>query len=78
MDKLAFAKRAFARLGTMIGTTSAYMTMILEGGQPAVTVPIEETHNEEDNDIGPVSGPKVLSSIRLAATRGMLLCMFAA
>ena len=79
MDKLAFAKRAFDRLGTMIGTTSAYMAMILRGGQPAVTVtvPIEGTPNEEDNDIGPVSGPKVLSSIRLAATRGMLCCMFA-
>ena len=70
MDKMAFAQRAFARQGMMAGTTSAYMAMTLRGEQPAV----HETPNNEDNDIGPASGPKVLSSIHLATTRGMLCC----
>lgn len=70
LDKMASARRAFDRLGMMAGTISAYTAMVLQGGEPVV----EETPtgNEDVNDIGPVSGPKVLSSIHLATTRGML------
>lgn len=75
MDKMASARRAFAEQGMMKGTTAAYTAMILRGEQPV----IEASLNEEDKDlkdIGPVSGPKVLSSVHLAATRGMLHCTF--
>jgi hypothetical protein len=72
MDKMAFARRAFARQGMMAGTTSSYTAMILRGEQPVV----EATPDEEENDIGPVSGPKVLSSVHLATTCGKPCCTF--
>jgi hypothetical protein len=75
MDKMASARRAFAEQGMMKGTTAAYTAMILRGGQPVA----EATPDEKDKgviDIGPVSGPKVLSSVHLATTRGMLCHTF--
>jgi hypothetical protein len=75
MDKMAFAQRVF---GMMEGTISAFVVMILKGEQPADVrvMPVTVTPNEEENDIGPVSGPKVLSSIHLAAAHGMRCCFF--
>ena len=66
LDKMSFARRIFAEQGMMAGTTSSFTAMLLRGEQPAV----EEVANEEDdsNDMGPISGPKVLSSVQLACT----------
>ena len=77
MDKMAFAQRAFDKQGMMAGTVTAYTAMILRGEQPVPVVEDTPAHNPEDNlyDIGPVSGPKILSSIHLATTRGMLCCI---
>jgi hypothetical protein len=66
MDKMAFAQRAFAERGMMMGTTSSYTAMILRGEQPVV--PVEEMAGQEEDNMGPVSGPKVLSSVELART----------
>lgn len=64
MDKMAFARRVFAEQGMMTGTTSSYTAMILRGEQPSVI----EAADIEDDDMGPVSGPKVLCSVQLACT----------
>ena len=64
MDKMAFAQRAFAEQGMMSSTTSSYTEMILRGEQPVV--PVEETASQEEDDMGPVSGPKILSLVELA------------
>jgi hypothetical protein len=69
MDKMAFARRVFAEQGMMAGTTSSYTAMILRGEQPSVIdaadMPVE------DDDMGPVHGPKVLCSVQLASTPRM-------
>ncbi|KIM38198.1 hypothetical protein M413DRAFT_76253 [Hebeloma cylindrosporum] len=66
-EKLHAARRYFARQGMMDGSTSSYTAMIHAGGAP---VPEPENKEEEglddDEDLGPSSGPKVLSSIKLA------------
>ena len=66
LDKMFFAWRTFAEQGMMAGSTSSYTAMLLRGEQPAV----EEAANQEDDstDMGPTSGPKVLSSVELACT----------
>ena len=65
LDKLAAARRVFTKYGMMEGLTSSYMAMVLQGEQPQPLVNPSEDEDEdnEDYDLGPVSGPKVLSSI---------------
>jgi hypothetical protein len=81
---MSFAQRVFVEWGLMVGTTSSYTAMLLRGELPAVEEAGEEAVDEaaykaadeaanqelEDdlNDMGPVSGPKVLSSVQLAHT----------
>ena len=66
LDKMLFARRMFAEQGMMAGSTSSYTAMLLRGEQPAVG---EAADQEDDsNDMGPTSGPKVLSSVELACT----------
>jgi hypothetical protein len=71
LEKLASASRVFSRVGMMEGTTSSYTAMILRGElpQPRAT---DEGDNEDD-DAGPVHGPRTLSSIELARTAGLFL-----
>ena len=71
LDKLAAARRVFTERGMMEGSTSSYTAMVLRGeqAQPLVDCPTEDD-DEYSNDLGPVSGPKVLSSIELAKTPG--------
>ncbi|KAF8149984.1 hypothetical protein B0H34DRAFT_785236 [Crassisporium funariophilum] len=67
LDKIAAVRRQFERWGMMVGSAVSYMAMLLAGGapEPQVVAPQEA---EEDDDLGPVSGPKVLSSVKLART----------
>jgi hypothetical protein len=71
LDKMSFAKRTFADQGMMSGSTSSYTAMLLRGEQPAV--PGEADQEDDLNDLGPISGPKVLSSVQLACTPCRLL-----
>jgi hypothetical protein len=57
-------------LGMMNGTTASYTAMILRGEQPQPRV-VAAVDEDDDNDNGPVSGPKSLSSVELAHTAGM-------
>lgn len=61
---MTFARRVLAEKGMMEGTTSSYTAMVLEGHQPQPSAP-PDTFKDTD-DMGPSSGPKVLSSIELA------------
>ncbi|KIM40548.1 hypothetical protein M413DRAFT_73023, partial [Hebeloma cylindrosporum] len=66
-EKLHAACREFARQGMMDGSTSSYTAMIYAGGAPTVPEPENEEEGlDDDEDLGPTSGPKVLSSIKLA------------
>jgi hypothetical protein len=73
LDKMSFAKRTFAEQGMMSGSTSSYTAMILRGERPA---PMEVDQEDDSNDMGPVSGPKVLSSVQLACTPRKVLPFF--
>ncbi|KAH9177891.1 hypothetical protein EDB89DRAFT_1809670, partial [Lactarius sanguifluus] len=68
LDKMAATCRIFTSDGMMEGSTSSYTAMVLRGEQPQRLADLTEDHNDdnEDHDLGPVSGPKVLSSIELA------------
>ena len=67
LDKMSYARMAFTERGMMTGSTSSYTAMILRGEQPAVPVAVPVAADLED-DMGPTTGPKVLSSIQLAST----------
>ncbi|KAH9161473.1 hypothetical protein EDB89DRAFT_1913859 [Lactarius sanguifluus] len=56
LDKMAATCRIFTSEGMMEGSTSLYTAMVLR----------DHNDDNEDHDLGPVSGPKVLSSIELA------------
>jgi hypothetical protein len=70
LDKMSYARRAFTELGMMTGSTSSYTAMLLRGEQPAVPVAADL---ELEDDMGPITGVKVLSSIHLASTPRRLL-----
>lgn len=72
LDKLAAARSVFTKHGMMEGSTSSYTSMVLLGEQSqALEDPAEDDDQDnEDHDLGPVSGPKVLSSIELAKIPG--------
>ena len=55
------------------GSTSSYTTMILQGEQPQPLVDLRENDDQDndDHDLDPVSGPRVLSSIELAKNPGV-------
>ncbi|KAJ7234817.1 hypothetical protein C8J57DRAFT_1574522, partial [Mycena rebaudengoi] len=67
LDKMAASFRAFWARGMLVGTTSSYTAMVLDGGQPQVIAAAAIAGDDEDGDTA-VPGPKSLSSIELAAT----------
>ena len=67
LDKLASAGCVFSRFGMMEGTASSYTAMVLRGEAPQ---PRAMEGESDDDDDGPVAGPKSLSSIELARTVG--------
>lgn len=70
LEKLQAAARTFSLKGMLSGSTSSYTSMILAGGEPVPMSQLDDpSDDEEDDDLGPVEGPKVLSSIRLANSR---------
>ncbi|KAH7906149.1 hypothetical protein BJ138DRAFT_1016682 [Hygrophoropsis aurantiaca] len=67
LDKMAAARQAFTARGMMAGTTLSYTLRTLDGEEPQPPIqPAEPT--EEDDEGGPMVGPKVLSSIELSQT----------
>jgi hypothetical protein len=71
LEKLSSAHRVFSRVGMMEGTTSSYTAMILHGELPQPRA--NDDGDNEDNDAGPVHGPRTLSSIELARKAGLFL-----
>ncbi|KAG6835316.1 hypothetical protein H0H93_002760 [Arthromyces matolae] len=70
MEKLSTARTIFTSCGMMVGSTSSYASFIRDGGVPAK----EDSSDEEDEGadetgLGPSQGPRVMSSVKLAATR---------
>lgn len=68
LDKMAAARSIFTARGMMVGSTSSYTSMILDGGHPT---PLDKSV-DDDEDYGPVAGPKIASSVKLARTRRKL------
>ncbi|EDR13606.1 uncharacterized protein LACBIDRAFT_322663 [Laccaria bicolor S238N-H82] len=66
LDKMAAARSMFTSKGMMKGSTLSYMEMIDAGGAPEPLALDLDDENDENDDLGPVLGPKVLSSIDLA------------
>lgn len=62
----------------MAGSTASYTAMILAGGmpEPQPLPATAATEGEDDEDLGPLDGPKVLSSVKLAQTPGDLHLSF--
>ncbi|KDQ53825.1 hypothetical protein JAAARDRAFT_115144, partial [Jaapia argillacea MUCL 33604] len=66
LDKMAAAQQAFERKGMMEGSTSSYTARMLAGDEPE---PVEtDPVDDEDDDSGPVDGPKVMNFVKLAQT----------
>ncbi|KAG5636033.1 hypothetical protein H0H81_009333 [Sphagnurus paluster] len=72
LDKLSAARRIFTSKGMMAGSTSSYAAFIHAGGVPEPDTN-DSNDSDEDEDLGPVAGPRVMSSVKLAATSGMVL-----
>ena len=71
-EKLDAARCEFTKQGMMDGSVFSYTAMIIGGGEPKPPE-VEEDEEElegEDDDLGPSSGPKVLSSISLSRNAG--------
>ncbi|KAH9963354.1 hypothetical protein BGW80DRAFT_1438604 [Lactifluus volemus] len=70
LDKLLATHQVFTRLGIMDGTTLSYQAMLLRGEQPEprMQTPMLSDNNMDNDDYGPVPGPKSLSSTELAHT----------
>ncbi|KIJ63554.1 hypothetical protein HYDPIDRAFT_92089 [Hydnomerulius pinastri MD-312] len=66
LDKMATIYEAFAARNMMEGSTLSYTVRVLEGDDPST--PFFEAHENNEEDGGPIMGPKVLSSIQLAKT----------
>ena len=76
IDKLTAAQSAFNERSMMDRTTASYTAMVLAGGAPQwlsqSRVNIDgDADNDDDN--GPVAGPKVLLSVKLASKSGALV-----
>ncbi|KAJ7204092.1 hypothetical protein GGX14DRAFT_369056 [Mycena pura] len=69
LDKMAASFRAYWGRGMMVGTTSSYTAMVLDGGQPQVVAAAIITGEQDNDEDTAVPGPKSLSSIELASTR---------
>ena len=67
IDKMTAARYAFEEKGMLAGTTLSYTAMILDGGEPE---PPPEIGDDEEDDYGAVTGPRVMSTVVLAATAG--------
>ncbi|KDQ60110.1 hypothetical protein JAAARDRAFT_125829 [Jaapia argillacea MUCL 33604] len=66
MDKMAALRQVLTRKGLMVGSTLWFTEALLEGYEP---VPLDsEDSEDEDEDNGPVDGPKVMSFVELART----------
>jgi len=70
LDKLAAARRTFAELGMMNGTTATYTAMIHAGGRPEPWPRAVINGADEDDDNGPTAGPKTDSTVELCQLSG--------
>ncbi|KAG6888151.1 hypothetical protein C0992_009495 [Termitomyces sp. T32_za158] len=68
LDKLSAARDVFGSLGMMDGSTSSYASFISTGGVPRPRTNSEGDNLSEDDDLGPLDGPRVMSSFKLAVT----------
>lgn len=67
IDKMTAARYLFEEKGMLAGTALSYTAMILDGGEPE---PPPEIDEDDEDDYGAVTGPRVMSSVDLAATPG--------
>lgn len=73
-DKMHAARREFASKGMMEGTTLSYTAMVLRGEEPQPPPALVPEGDRDDH--GAATGPKVMSSVELAATHGESLHCF--
>lgn len=71
LDKLTAAKSVFTHRGMMQGSTLAYTILSLRGELPP---PLPTIIEEERDDHGAVTGPRVMNSVKLAVCPGELAC----
>ena len=71
LEKLTTIRQVFSRVGMMEGTTSSYTAMILRGELPQPMA--SNDNNDNDDDMGPVHGPRTLSSVELSRSAGLFL-----
>lgn len=67
LDKLSAFRSISTARGMMQGSAVSYTAMVLRGERPQ---PLGIVEDEDRDDHGAVTGPKVLSSIELAAVAG--------
>ena len=78
LGKLAALRRIFYNRGMLAGVVSSYMRLCRDGEQPPI-LPLSagnascELEDDNDDNIGPMQGFCVLSSIHLATTQRSFL-----
>lgn len=72
IDKMTAAQCTFEQKGMLAGTALSYTAMILDGGEPEPPPEIQE----DEDDYGAVTGPRVMSSVDLVATPGVHTSFF--
>lgn len=70
LDKMAALRGIFAIQGMMAGSSSSYAAMVLRGEEPQPPAAVVRDEDEDDDDIAAIPGPKTLTAIELARTRG--------
>ena len=75
LDKLTALRRVFKQRGMLVSTVSNYMAQQFSGNPPPVlpwiasTADTDDTPGRDDDDAGPVPGPRTDTMIWLAAKR---------
>ncbi|KAJ7162408.1 hypothetical protein C8R46DRAFT_1283311 [Mycena filopes] len=69
LDKMAASSISFRARGMMVGTTSSYTAMVLDGAEPQVAAAAAVNDDDDNDDLDINHGPKSLSSIELPIPR---------
>ncbi|KDQ49560.1 hypothetical protein JAAARDRAFT_186918 [Jaapia argillacea MUCL 33604] len=68
MDKMAAHRQMLTKKGLMVGSTLSFTELPMEGYEPEPLSDGEGEADDQDDDNGPVDGPKVMSFMELART----------
>lgn len=76
LDKLKAMRYRISGRNMMVGSTYTYVSGMIAGEIPEEAPEAVEEDVDDDSDLGPVSGPRTMSSVHLARTAGVYTIFF--